>query len=194
MQISNESKLFPRLETDRLILKEIEIQDASSIFRIFSNEEVMKYYGRFPMESIEEANQLIAIFNESYISDKGIRWAIILKEENRFIGTCGYHNWNRRHSRAELGYELSMEAWGKGLMNEALTEMITFGFGSMGLNRIEAVVYPENKASIGSLEKQGFKKEGLLEGYAFFRNTYQDLLMYALLKKKVELQKLKGEL
>lgn len=103
------------------------------------------------------------------------------------MGTCGYHNWNRKHAKAEIGYELSIQSWGKGLMSEALKEMIAYGFESMNLNRIEAVVYPENGASIRTLEKQGFKKEGLLEEYAFFRDVYQDLLMFSLLKKNVEL-------
>lgn len=187
MENYNEAKLFPVLETERLILKEIRVQDAAAIFQIFSSEEMMRYYGQFPMESIEETNHLITKFNENFISDKGIRWAITLKEENRFMGTCGYHNWNRKHARAEIGYELSMESWGKGLMSEALKEMIAYGFESMNLNRIEALVYPENGASIRSLEKQGFKKEGLLEGYAFYRDVYQDLLMFSLLKKNVEL-------
>lgn len=186
MEDSNERKLFPVLETERLLLREIQIRDAASIYQIFSNEEMMKYYGQFSMETIEEASLLIAKFNENFISDKGIRWAIILKKENLFMGTCGYHNWNRKHARAEIGYELSMESWGKGLMSEALKEMIAFGFQSMNLNRIEAVVYPENGASIRTLEKQGFKKEGVLEEYAFYRDVYQDLWMLSLLKKHIE--------
>lgn len=180
---NSNNSAFPRLETDRLNLREMILSDAPSIFKIFSNEDIMRYYGRFPMESVEESESLITMFNDNFISDRGIRWGIVLKEENKFIGTCGYHNWNKRHSRAELGYELSMDVWGKGYMQEALKVIIDYGYGVMNLNRIEAVVYPENKVSIKSLINQGFKEEGLLEEYAFFRSVYQDLIMLSLLKK-----------
>ena len=181
--IDNNNLNFPEIETDRLILKEIEVENATSILNIFSNEEIMKYYGRFPMKSIKEAENLITTFNENFKNNNGIRWGILLKEENRIIGTCGYHNWNKRHSRAEIGYELSMDLWGKGYIKEVLKAIIDYGYEVMNLNRIEAVVYPENKASIKSLINQGFKKEGLLEEYAFFRDVYQDLIMFSLLKK-----------
>jgi len=180
---NNTNAIFPKLETDRLILKEIMLQDSTYIFNIFSSEEIMKYYGRFPIKSIEEAEGLITVFADNFKSGIGIRWGIVLKEENKVIGTCGYHNWNKRHLRAEIGYELSMDSWGQGYMNEALKAIIGYGYEIMNLNRIEAVVYPENKVSINSLLNQGFKKEGLLEEYAFFRNVYQDLMMFSLLRK-----------
>ena len=183
MTYNNNTLIFPIIETERLLLRSIEMEDTISIFHIFSNEEVMKYYGQFPMKFIEEAENLIKMFNENFQNGKGIRWGILLKEENRIIGTCGYHNWNKRHLRAEIGYELSMDSWGRGYMKEALKAIIDYGYEAMDLNRIEAVVYPENKASIKSLINLGFNKEGLLQEYAFFRNTYQDLIMFSLLKK-----------
>ena len=177
---------FPIIETDRLILKEIEVEDAKSIFHIFSNEDIMKYYGQFPINSVGEAENLIDIFNDNFRSSRGIRWGIFLREENRLIGTCGYHNWNKRHSRAEIGYELSIDAWGNGYIKEALKVIINYGYEFMNLNRIEAVVYPENEASIKSLMNLGFKKEGLLEEYAFFREVYQDLIMFSLPKNNIK--------
>ena len=172
-----------RIETERLILKEIEIENAEAVFDIFSNEEIMRHYGQFPMKSIEEAKNLITMFHDNYKNGKGIRWGIFKKEDLMLIGTCGYHNWNQRHSRAEIGYELSNKAWGKGYMQEALSSVINYGYEIMNLNRIEAVVYPENDPSIKSLLVQGFTREGLLEEYAYFRNVYQDLIMFSLLKK-----------
>ena len=174
---------FPKIETDRLILKRIEFENAKSIFYIFSNEEIMRYYGQFPIKSIEEAENLITMFHENFKNSKGIRWGIFVKEDNSLIGTCGYHNWNTRHSRAEIGYELSTNSWGKGYITEALRAIIQYGYEIMNLNRIEALVYPENKASIKSLLSQGFKKEGVLEEYALFRNVHQHLIMFSLLKK-----------
>jgi len=191
--IQNNNIAFPKIETDRLILKEIELENTKSIFDIFSNEQIMMHYGQFPMKSIEEAENLITIFHENFKNSKGIRWGILLKKENRIIGTCGYHNWNKRHSRAEIGYELSIDSWGRGYIKEALKAVIDYGYEVMDLNRIEAVVYPENKVSIKSLVNQGFKKEGLLEEYALFRNVYQDLIMFSLLRKSwIELKAFDG--
>jgi ribosomal-protein-alanine N-acetyltransferase len=76
-----------------------------------------------------------------------------------------------------------MNSWGKGYMKEALKAIIDYGYEVMNLHRIEAVVYPENKTSIKSLINLGFNREGLLQEYAFFRNIYQDLIMFSLLKK-----------
>lgn len=165
-------KVFPLLETERLILREITSEDAHSIFNIFSNDKIMNLYGQFPFTRIGEANKLINIFKDNFNSGKGIRWGISLKANNRLIGTVGYHNCNDRHRRAEIGYELDNEAWGNGYMHEALEVVIDFGFESMGLNRIEAVVYPENDASMSVLQKHNFKKEGLLEEYTFYRDKF----------------------
>jgi len=180
---NNGDKVFPILETERLILREITSEDAHSIFNVFSNDKIMELYGQFPFTKVEEANKLINIFQDNFNSGKGIRWGILLKKNNRFIGTVGFHNWNERHHRAEIGYELDIGAWGKGYMHEALEAIIGFGFVSMGLNRIEAVVYPKNDASISLLLKHNFKKEGLLEEYTFYRDKFQDLYMFSLLKK-----------
>lgn len=174
--------IFPDFETGRLILRELNSQDASAIFDIFSNEEIMKHYGQFPMKSIEEAEKLITLFDENLKNDKGIRWGILLKAENRIIGICGYHNWNKRHLRAEIGYELSVDSWGKGYIKEALARIISYGYEVMNLNRIEGMVYPENIASAKSLTSLGFCQEGLLKEHSFFRNVFQDLVLFSLLK------------
>lgn len=170
---------FPKLTTERLLLREIEFTDSHAIYQIFSDEEVMKWYGVFPIENMEAALRLIENLRMNYYENRGIRWAIIEKNTNRLIGTCGFHNWNVNSRRAEIGYELGREFWHCGYASEAIREMIHFGCDVMNLQRVEALVYPENIASQTTLEKLDFSKEGLLKGYAYFRNTYQDLIMYS---------------
>jgi len=124
---------------------------------------------------------MITNFTNVFVEGKSIRWAIELKKDNKLIGTCGFHNWNKRHLRAEIGYELNDNYWKIGYVFEAISEIISFGFSKLELNRIEALVYPENINSHSSLAKLGFSREGLLKEYCIFRDKKQDLIMYSMI-------------
>lgn len=182
MNRKNECGKFPVIETKRLKLREIVKKDSEDIFSILSLEEVTQYYGMYPMKHISQAEALIEKFKISFESGSGIRWGIALKDSNRIIGTCGFHNWNKRHFRAEIGYELNVEFWGKGYGKEAIEAIIKYGFDEINLERIEAIVYPENKTSEKMLNKINFDYEGLLRKYAYFRDKQQDLNMFAIVK------------
>ncbi len=169
---------FPVLLTPHLMLREIEFTDSYALNEIFKDEETMKWYGMMPVENMEATIRLIENLRMNYYDNRGIRWAIEHRATGAFLGTCGFHNWNLMSRRAEIGYEISKEYWGQGYCTEALREMRTFGLDAMNLHRVEALIYPENIGSQRVLEKLDFRREGLLEGYAYFRNTYQDLVMY----------------
>ncbi|WP_313182497.1 GNAT family N-acetyltransferase [Lacrimispora sp.] len=172
---------FPILSTSQFILRELVEDDALRMYSVLSSEKVTQYFGMFPLIDVETAKGIIIRYKNSFNEDFAIRWGIELKESNIIIGTCGFHNWNHRHKRAEIGYELHEDYWGKGYAKEAIKTIIEYGFSNMQLSRIEAMVYPENKNSEKLLRKIGFDYEGLLKGYAFFRNKQQDLKMFSLL-------------
>jgi ribosomal-protein-alanine N-acetyltransferase len=174
---------FPVLAAKRLILRQITFDDVSSLFDIYSSEEVTKYYGIFAITDIQQIYNLISSFNKGFDNSTSIRWGIELRETKEIIGTCGFHNWHKGFSRAEIGYEINKKYWGRGYAAEAINAMAYFGFNYMKLNRIEALTYPENEASAKVLAKNGFKQEGILREYAYFREKYQDLVMHSLLKK-----------
>ena len=176
---------FPILSTDRLILRELVEDDALRVYSILSSEKVTEYFGMFPLIDLEVAKNIIIRYKNSFYEDFAIRWGIELKETSTIIGTCGYHNWNHRHKRAEIGYELHENYWNKGYAKEAILPIINYGFSNMQLSRIEAVVYPENKNSEELLRKIGFSYEGLLKGYAFYRNKQQDLNMFSLINNSI---------
>ncbi|WP_143317574.1 GNAT family protein [Clostridium sp. HBUAS56017] len=173
---------FPVIETDRLKLRLITKKDSRDLFSILSSEEVMEYYGAYPMRDISQAEVLIEKFKTSFEMSNGVRWGIEIKGTNKIIGTCGFHNWNKKHYRAEIGYELNDGFWRQGYGEEAVLAAIKYGFNEMNLVRIEAVVYPENIASENMLKKMCFAYEGLLRKYAFFRDKYQDLNMFSIVK------------
>lgn len=177
------SENFPYIKTERLVLRRITKEDVNSIFEYLSDEEVMKFYGMSPLKSEEEALEEIDWYNNIYESKTGIRWGITLQDENKVIGSCGFHNWDRRHNRAEIGFELTKLFWNQGMMGEALRAITQYGFLNLQLNRIQALVEPDNFASLGLLKKLGFNQEGLLAQYEFTCGKYDDLIMLSKLKK-----------
>lgn len=175
-------KDFPIIETERLILRRLNVNDGKRILEIFSDEEIMKYYGKYPIHELSEALSLIDKLNSNFDEGRGIRWAIELKNNQELIGTCGLHSWNKVNARIEVGYELHKNYWGNGFVREAVQEVTNYAFESLDIHRIEALTYPENISSIKSLEALGFAYEGELRGYAYFREMHQDLKMFSLLK------------
>jgi ribosomal-protein-alanine N-acetyltransferase len=174
---------FPFLETQNLLLRAIRAEDAEDLYTIFADKEVMRHYDLYPFETPEEADDLIEFFAESFELEKGIRWGITRKGEQKILGTCGYVV--LRRYRGEIGYELAQAYWRQGIMSEALPAIINFGFQQLDLNRIEALVMQENAASAGLLTKLGFTEEGILREYDYFKESFHDLRCFSLLRREV---------
>lgn len=174
--------MFPTLETERLLLREISKDDAEGIFACFSNENVTKYYGQETLESIEQAESFVDFFANSYKEKRGIRWGIEIKGTQGIIGTIGFNAWSPKHRRAEIGYEIHPEQWRKGYTFEAVSKVVQYGFNEFALTRIGAVVFIDNEASSNLLTKVGFQKEGILRDYMYQNGKAYDTYVYSLLK------------
>ena len=173
---------LPSLETERLLLRPLSALDLEFVFRHFSDPHVSRYLlDEEPLTTREQAQAIIDFYvlpgRKPYN-----RWVIVRKTDARPIGTCGYHQWRSAHRRAEIGYDLEEASWRQGIMTEALQTMLRYGFEQMGLNRVEALVYVENQASIRLLERLGFQREGLLRQYFRQGDTYYDHWLLSLLK------------
>ena len=175
--------MFPNLETERLILRELTQEDAKSIFHCFSHEEVIRYYGQEPFTDFKQAEKLIMLFSKNFTEKRGIRWGIERKETKGIIGTIGFNVWSPTHKRAEIGYEIHPDYWRQGFTKEAVQKVIAYGFEDMKLNRIGAVVFLENEASTQLLIKLGFQQEGILRDYMYQKGQAYDTFIYSLLKK-----------
>ncbi|MBM7665758.1 ribosomal-protein-alanine N-acetyltransferase [Solibacillus kalamii] len=169
--------MFPKLETKRLVLREILPSDAEDIYSIFSNEEVTKYYGLNTFKKIEQAEKLIEAFTNNFQTEKGMRWGIEKKGFPGLIGTIGFNSWSKAHRRAEVGYEIYPDFWRNGYASEAVAKIVEYGFQEMGLTRIGAIVFVENDGSSQLLMKQGFEKEGILRKYMYQNNEAFDVIM-----------------
>ena len=170
------------IETSRLLLREATTEDAPDMFRYLSDKDVVKHMGLDPFQTVEDALDEIRWYQSIHEDGSGIRWGITLKNSGKIIGSCGFLNRSTKNYRAEVGFELSKEYWGKGIASEALEAVIKFGFDHYSFERIEALIEPANVPSQKLVEKQGFKREGLLRHYEFTCGKFDDLYMYSLLK------------
>lgn len=166
------------LSTERLELRPLEKSDLEDMLSIFSNPEVTKYYEVETMTEPAQAERLLGHFIAIG------RLGIMLKGSGRVIGSCGLFAINQEYRSASLGYDLSREYWGRGIMTEALKALLGQGFHSTGLNRINALTYPDNAASIRVLSKLGFRTEGVLREFGFWKGSYHDMSLHALLKRE----------
>jgi [ribosomal protein S5]-alanine N-acetyltransferase len=175
---------FPVLETERFILREVTPDDTAAFFHIFSDPEVNRYLGRHPLKSIEEAAKRTEIYRSQFLEQMGIVWAITDHAQGQVIGNFLIWNWVKPHFRAEIGYSLAPEWWGKGVTTEVARVGITFAFDRMGLHRLAAEIDPENAASRRVLEKLGFEQEAYFHEDFFHpvKQQFTDSAIYGLLK------------
>ena len=174
---------FPRIETPRLTLRRIEQRDAEALFPVFSDEQVMEYYGNPVHRALADTQEQIRMLDHWYARREGIRWGIARKDDpdETLIGSCGFFLFDEAFQRAETGYELRRDCWRQGIMREALSAALTFAFTTMGLHRVEAVVDDGNDASQGLLRALGFTHEGRLRQRFFFRDRFWDEHYFGLL-------------
>lgn len=167
----------PKIETERLILRKITLDDAEDMYLYASDEEVTRYVIWDTHSSLSDTIEFI----NTFLSQYHLPWGIELKENGKFIGTVHFVWWQPEHS-AEIGYVLSREYWGKGLITEAARAIITFGFESMNLVRIQARCFLENKASERVMQKLGMSFEGISRKAMYVKGEYKDLKVYSILK------------
>lgn len=178
---------FPELETKRLVLREMQPDDAEALFRVLSDAEVMRYYDGLPFTTMEQSYQSIARHHRRFEQEEGIRWGITLKGENIVIGNCGFA-WDMQHRSATLVYVLSRSYWRLGIMTEALQAVLEFGFDTMHMHRIEANVVVNNIASVRSLQKFAFQEEGVLRERFFVNEHFYDEKIFSLLEDEFRQQ------
>ncbi|HEY8688195.1 MAG TPA: GNAT family N-acetyltransferase [Chitinophagaceae bacterium] len=170
---------FPVVETERLVLRKISAEDAEDIYLLRTNEEAMKYIKKPKLRSNDDVYELIKVMN----NPDRIQWGITIKNENRIIGSIGYHKITKEHYRAEIGYMLDPAYWNTGLMSEAIGKVIDYGFSKMKLHSIEAIINPGNVVSRKILQKFNFIKEGFFKEIFFFEGEFFDSEVYSLLNK-----------
>lgn len=178
------SEILPTIEATRISLRWLTEEDVPSLFSIFSDPEVMRYWSSLPLTDRDGARRLLADIHDYFRQRTLFQWGIARRTDGLIIGTCTLFNIDSANRRAELGYALGREHWGQGYMQEALGALLEFCFDSLNLHRVEADVDPQNGASIKTLERLGFQREGYLRERWLVGGGVQDALFYGLLRRE----------
>jgi len=174
---------FPAMVTDRLLFRQLTSGDASDIYSLRSDERVNRFLSRNQYKTFGEAGTFINKINRGISNNEWIYWGITLKEDNKLVGTICLWNIQPENYRAEIGYELHPDFWGKGIMREAMTKIIAYAFDTVKLHTLEADTDPGNFHSVSLLEKNGFVKEGLFKESVYFNGKFTDRAVYSLVNR-----------
>ena len=159
----------------------MQLGDVEAIFEIKGDPKVTNRYAAEPHATREQTRKWVEDRLAGYRKRESVWWMYALKDQNRVIGSCCYWHIDEESRCAEIGYELNLAYWHRGISSEALVPILEYGFDGMGLNRVEACPLAENAPSNRLLQKLGFKLEGTLRQRVLFRGRFLDLQYYSLL-------------
>jgi ribosomal-protein-alanine N-acetyltransferase len=172
---------FPDLKTERLHLRQLKKEDANEIFVLRSDESVNEFIDRQKAKTIEDALQHIDKVNSGINNNESILWAITLKDDPVLIGTICLWNIVKEKDCAEIGYELLPQFQGMGIMQEALSKVLAYGFENLKFKTIEAWLNTDNLRSIKLLEKNNFTRDFDAEN-KFYKIDNANMIIYSLKK------------
>lgn len=174
---------MPVLETKRLLLRQMCVSDAADMFEYARDEEVTRYLLWRPHESVAYTRSYLEYLGGRYRVGGHHEWAVILKDENKMIGTCGFAALDPTNRVGELGYVLNPAYRGRELMLEAARAVLSFGFHTLQLHRIEARYMIGNDASRRVMDKLGMSFEGVRREAMLVKGVFRDIGICAILKK-----------
>jgi [ribosomal protein S5]-alanine N-acetyltransferase len=175
---------FPELQTDRLLLNKMTMDDVPEMFGIRSDAQVMKYINRPLAETHADVEKLITSSDELFAQNEGISWAIRLKDSPTLIGNIGFWRMDKPNYRTEIGYLLSTAQQNKGIMSEALQCVLQYGFDVLGFHSIFADIDPLNEASVKLVQKLGMVQEAFFKENLFYEGKFIDTVIYTAFNPK----------
>lgn len=175
---------LPTLLGSRVSLRRLEDRDAADLFAIFSDPVVMRYWSWTPWTDQAAAVGMIESTRRQFADRTLYQWGVTLRDKDSVIGTCTLADVNVQNRRAEIGFILRRDCWGRGIMTDATRTLLGFAFDQLNLHRIEADVDPRNEPSIRLLERLGFKREGYLRERWLVGDEVNDTEFYGLLRRE----------
>lgn len=170
---------LPDLRTAQLLLRAVTQADAPAVFALRSDPVAMRFVPRPLARTLDDARAHIDNIHAEQTAGTSATWAITRHTDPAMIGIIGLFRIQAEHHRAELGYMLLPAHWGQGLMREAIEAVVRHAFHGLGFHSIEAVVDPQNTASIRVLEHNGFVREGLFHENMLHNGTFHDSAVYS---------------
>ena len=172
---------LPPLTTPRLVVREVAEGDLADLTLMNGDDEVTRHLPYPSWRSDADAQAWLRRMHAMHAATLGRQYVIVLRATERVAGSCLLHRYEPGSARAELGYVLARDQWGRGLMHEALSALLAYAFEGYGLRRVEAEVNPDNRASVAVLERLGFRREGLLRERWCVKERCYDTAYYGLL-------------
>ncbi len=179
-----------RFETERLLVRPFDVPDAEQLHRILSQEEVMRYLPD-EVKSPEETGSILTWLIECYQKNTSERivkltLAVVWKEDRRLIGWCGLGPVEFSPQEIEIYYGFSKDCWNRGIATEAAKAVLDFGFKATKVDRIAALVRPENAASARVIEKIGLVYEKTVENLPEKHAWFDGCLYYSLSREEYQ--------
>ncbi len=174
---------FPILKTERLLLRQFIDSDLENVFKGLSHPGIIKYYG-VSYETLEATKEQMTFFADLEINETGIWWAVCSLDNKTFYGAGGLNSLSKEHKKAEIGFWLLQDFWGKGILKEAIPLICNYGFDNLGLHRIEGLVESENRNCKNAMAKLDFQHEGTMRECEIKNGKYISLDIYAKVKTK----------
>ncbi|MBE6674175.1 MAG: GNAT family N-acetyltransferase [Ruminococcaceae bacterium] len=175
---------IPEMETDRLLFRAIRRSDIEDVYEYSANPKTSEFLLWEPHNSIEYTKKFIDIVLSKYKLGEYNDWAIVLKENNKMIGTCGFTRIDEYNSIAEIGYVLNPKYWGYGIATEAAKKVVDFAFEVLKVNRVEAKFMFGNEASLRVMNKIGMKFEGYQREAMLVKGKYRTIGISSILKRE----------
>ena len=177
---------LPTLTTDRLVLRAFEPADADAVTSLAGAREIAATTIRIPHPYPPGlAAEWIATHRARFAAGHGLPFAVTLSEDGRLVGAIGLEV-DPGHGHAELGYWIGVPFWNRGYATEAARVALEWGFETLALHRVHAHHFASNPASGRVLEKIGMQREGVLRQHVLKWETYEDAVMYGILRAEWE--------
>ena len=177
-----------RISTERLTLRPFTLVDAARVPRLAGDEEIARYTLNIPHPYEDGmAEAWIESHPDRFQAGESATFAITLRDERLLIGAIGL-KFAPRHRRAEMGYWVARDRWGRGYATEAAWAVLRYAFAERGLHKVVATHLAPNIASGRVMQKIGMRQEGVQREHVLKNGRFVDLVLYGILREDWERQ------
>lgn len=170
-----------RIQSNRLLLRPFIESDIESVFKGLSHPDIIKHYG-VSFDSLEATKEQMNWFTDLEKEGMGMWFAVCSLDNKTFYGAGGLNDLSKEHKKAEIGFWLLTDFWGKGIMTEAMPLICNYGFTKLGLHRIEGFVESDNTNCKNAMAKLDFQHEGTMKDCEIKNGKFISLDIYSKIK------------
>jgi len=169
------------IKSNRLLLRPFIESDLKYVFQGLSHPDIIKHYG-VNFDSLEATKEQMDWFADLDKNETGMWFAVCSSDNKTFFGAGGLNDLSKEHKKAEIGFWLLTDYWGKGIMTEAMPVICDYGFDNLGLHRIEGFVESDNTNCKNAMAKLDFQYEGTMNDCEIKNGKFISLDIYAKIK------------